>query len=167
CTGQRWRNPCAGRRDMRRVGRRVVVFTFDSSETGWRRRFWLTRDYLPEVADLLVGRPSLTEQARAIGARIEPVLIPWDCADGFFEAYWRRPAAYLDDRVRRGISVWARVGPDAEQRAVRSLRDDLASGRWAERNRDLVDLEAAELGLRLLIACTGRNPRTGLCPHRV
>jgi hypothetical protein len=35
---------------------------------------------------------------------------------------------------------------------VRSLRDDLASGRWAERNRDLLVLEAAELGLRLLIA---------------
>jgi hypothetical protein len=48
--------------------------------------------------------------------------------------------------------VWAKVGPDAEQRAVRSLRDDLASGRWADRNRDLADLEAAELGLRLLIA---------------
>jgi hypothetical protein len=83
---------------------------------------------------------------------MEPVLIPWDCADGFFEAYWRRPEAYLDEHVRRGISVWARVGLDAEQRAVRSLRNDLASGRWAERNRDLVDLEAAELGLRLLIA---------------
>jgi hypothetical protein len=63
----------------------------------------------------------------------------------------RRPAAYLDEHVRRGISIWARVGPDAEQRAVRSLRDDLASGRWAERNRDLAGLEAAELGLRLLI----------------
>ena len=82
---------------------------------------------------------------------MEPVLIPWDCADGFFEAYWRRPEAYLDDHVRRGISVWARVRPDAEQRTVRSLRDDLASGRWAERNRDLLDLEAAELGLRLLV----------------
>ena len=147
-----WRDPIAGLLEMRRVARRVVVFTHDSSDTGWRRRFWLTRDYLPEIADLLVGRPSLTEQASAIGARKEPVLIPWDCADGFFEAYWRRPGAYLDENVRRGISVWARVGPDAEQRAVRSLRDDLASGRWAERNRDLVDLEAAELGLRLLIA---------------
>jgi hypothetical protein len=130
----------------------VVVFTHDTSDTGWRRRFWLTRDYLPEVADLLVGRPSLAEQARAIGARVEPVLIPWDCADGFFEAYWRRPEAYLDDHVRCGISVWARVGPDAEQRAVHSLHDDLTSGRWAERNSDIVDLDAAELGLRLLIA---------------
>jgi SAM-dependent methyltransferase len=151
-TVHHWQDPIAGLREMRRVARRVVVFTFDTSDTGWRRRFWLTRDYLPEFADLLVGRPSLTELARAIGARMEPVLIPWDCADGFFEAYWRRPEAYLDDHVRRGISVWARVGPDAEQRAVRSLGDDLASGRWAERNRDIVDLEAAELGLRLLIA---------------
>jgi SAM-dependent methyltransferase len=147
-----WQDPMAGLREMRRVARRVVVFTHDSSDTGWLRRFWLTRDYLPEVADLLVGRPALTDLARAIGARMEPVLIPWDCADGFFEAYWRRPEAYLDENVRRGISVWASVGPDAEQRAVRSLRADLASGRWAERNRDLVDLDAAELGLRLLIA---------------
>ena len=49
------------------------------------------------------------------------------------------------------FSVWAKVGPDAEERAVRTLRDDLASGRWAERNRDLVGLEEAELGLRLLV----------------
>jgi hypothetical protein len=151
-TVHHWKDAIAGLREMRRVARRVVVFTFDSSDAGWRRRFWLTRDYLPEVSDLIVGTPSLTEQACAIGARVEPVLIPWDCADGFFEAYWRRPEAYLDNHVRRGRSVWARVGPDAEQRAVRSLRDDLSSGRWAERNRDLADLEAAELGLRLLIA---------------
>jgi SAM-dependent methyltransferase len=148
-TVHHWQDPIAGLREMRRVARRVVVFTFDSSNPG---QFWLTRDYLPEFADLHVGRPSLTDQARAIGARIEPVLIPWDCADGFFEAYWRRPEAYLDENVRRGISVWARVGPDAEQSAVHSLRNDLASGRWAERNRDLLDLDAAELGLRLLIA---------------
>jgi SAM-dependent methyltransferase len=151
-TVHHWQDPIAGLRELRRVARRVVVFTIDASGTGWHRRFWLTRDYLPEAADLLTGRPSLTEQARAIGARIEPVLIPWDCADGFFEAYWRRPEAYLDENVRRGISVWARVGPDAEQRAVRSLRNDLVSGQWAERNRDLGGLDAAELGLRLLIA---------------
>jgi SAM-dependent methyltransferase len=158
-TVHHWQDPIAGLREMRRVARRVVVFTHDSTDTGWLGRFWLTRDYLPEVADLLAGRPSLTEQARAIGARAEPVLIPWDCADGFFEAYWRRPHAYLDERVRHGVSVWARVGPDAEQRAVRTLRDDLASGRWAERNRDLLALDASELGLRLLVA-DARRPMT-------
>ena len=149
-TVHHWRDPIAGLLEMRRVARRVVVFTCDNTDRSWRRRFWLTRDYLPDVAASRVGLA--TELARAIGARMEPVLIPWDCADGFFEAYWRRPEAYLDENVRRGTSVWASVGPDAEQRAVRSLRDDLASGRWVERNRDLLDLDAAELGLRLLSA---------------
>jgi len=151
-TVHHWQDPIAGLREMRRVARRVVVFTFDGSDSAWRDRFWLTRDYLPEVADFLVDWPAVTELASTVGGRIEPVLIPWDCADGFFEAYWRRPEAYLHEEVRRGVSIWAKVGPDVEQRVMRSLRDDLASGRWAERNRDLVDLDAAELGLRLLIA---------------
>ena len=149
-----WQDSLAGLREMQRVARRVVVFTFEIVFPHDRTdfdRFWLTRDYLAEVADLRVAPCSLTEVARAIGANIEPVLIPWDCADGFYEAYWRRPEAYLDEQVRRGISVFAAVGPDVERRAVDSLRDDLASGRWAARNRDLVDLDAADLGARLLM----------------
>ena len=151
CTVHHWQDPVAGLREMRRVARRVVVFLFDTSDPG---QFWLTRDYLPEFAALRAVRvlASPSDLADPIGARLEPVPIPWDCADGFFEAYWRRPEAYLDEAVRRGVSVWAAVGPDAEQRAVDSLRDDLASGRWGERNHDLVDLDTAELGARLLIA---------------
>ncbi len=146
-----WQDPIAGLREMRRVARRVVVFAFDTSDPS---QFWLTRDYLPEAAASRACRvlASLPELARAIGARMEPVPVPWDCTDGFFEAYWRRPEAYLDENVRRGISVWTAVGPEAEARAVHSLRNDLASGRWAERNRNLVALDAAELGARLLIA---------------
>jgi DNA-binding transcriptional MerR regulator len=151
-TVHHWPDPVAGLREMKRVARRVVVLTYDAGTTGRHDRFWLTRDYLPEFADLLVGWPSLADLTRAIAGRAEPVLIPWDCADGFFEAYWRRPEAYLDEHVRRAVSVWTRVGPQAEQRAVDRLRDDLSAGRWAERNRDLVALDAAELGLRLLIA---------------
>ena len=151
-TVHHWQDPIAGLREMRRVARRVVVFTFDASETGWRRRFWLTRDYLPEFAGLFTRWPSLAELAGAIGARAEPVAIPWDCTDGLFEAYWRRPGAYLEDHVRRAVSTWTRVGPEAEQRAVRSLRNDLDTGQWAERNSDLIDLRTAELGLRLLVA---------------
>lgn len=145
-----WQDPWAGLREMRRVARRVVVFAFDTNHAS---RFWLTRDYLPEVTDLPACRvlTSLPEMVDAIGARLEPVPIPWDCVDGFYEAYWRRPEAYLDEGVRRGISLFAAVGPEAEQRAVQGLRADLASGRWAERNRDLVELDAAELGARLLV----------------
>lgn len=96
---------------------------------GWQNRFWLNRDHLPEFAAVLAGFPSLAGMAD-----------------------WRRPAAYPGDHVRRASSVWTRVGPEAEQRAVRSLSDDLDSGRWAERSSDLVHLDAAGLGLRLLIS---------------
>jgi DNA-binding transcriptional MerR regulator len=151
-TVHHWQDPIAGLREMRRVARRVVVLTFDAEDALRHHRFWLTRDYLPEFAGLFTSWPSLTGLAGVIGARAEPVPIPWDCADGFYEAYWRRPEAYLEEHVRRAVSTWTRVGPQAEQRAVRGLRDDLASGRWAERNRDLADLDAADLGLRLLVA---------------
>jgi SAM-dependent methyltransferase len=147
-----WPDPIAGLRELRRVARRVVVFTHETTEAGWLHRFWLTRDYLPEVAGLLAGRPELSELAQAIDGRTEPVPVPWDCVDGFFEAYWRRPEAYLDERVRRGVSVWAKVGAAPEERAVRALRADLTSGRWAERNHDLIGRDDAELGLRLLLA---------------
>ncbi|HEY1011191.1 MAG TPA: class I SAM-dependent methyltransferase [Herpetosiphonaceae bacterium] len=145
-----WQDPVAGLRELRRVARRVVVLAFDTSAAD---HFWLTRDYLPEVLALRSCRilAALPDLAAAIGARMEPVPIPWDCTDGFYEAYWRRPAAYLDPQVRRGISVWQSVGAAAEQRAVQQLQADLASGRWAERNGDLLAAETAELGARLLL----------------
>jgi len=103
----------------------------------------------PPASPTRTGCPGWLTRSKA---ERKPVLIPWDCADGFLEAYWRRPDAYLAEHVRRACSVWTRVGPEAEQRAVRSLREDLDSGRWAERNRELAGLDAAELGLRLLVA---------------
>lgn len=81
-TVHHWGDPIAGLREMRRVARRVVVLTFDTDEPGWRDRFWLTRDYLPEFADVLAGFPSLAAMMNAIDGRPEAVPIPWDCTDG-------------------------------------------------------------------------------------
>jgi len=45
-TVHHWQASVAGPREMRRVARRVVVFTYDFSELSG---FWLTREYVPEV----------------------------------------------------------------------------------------------------------------------
>ncbi|TMK99490.1 MAG: class I SAM-dependent methyltransferase [Actinobacteria bacterium] len=144
-----WEDRPLGLRELRRVARRrVVVFTWDRALA---EEFWLTREYLPaskrqlglaieEIADCLGG------------ARIEPVAIPHDCRDGFYHAYWRRPDAYLDERVRAGISVFARVDERKTTEMVSRLEADLASGAWQERNAALLDLEQIDLGYRLLIA---------------
>ncbi len=138
---------------MQRVAKRIVVFQWDDAQLP---RYWLIRDYLPEVVDLAADRPSLAERAHAIGASMQPVLIPWDCVDGFFHAYWRRPEAYLQERVRRGTSVWTRVGAQAERPAVAALRADLESGAWQARNAELLEFEQADLGARL-------DPEAGAC----
>lgn len=83
---------------------------------------------------------------------MEPVPIPFDVVDGFFHAYWRRPSEYLQEPVRRGSSVWARVGEATERRAVTALADDLDSGAWTNRNAELLDLESIDFGARLLVA---------------
>ncbi len=143
-----WRDPIAGLLEMRRVARRVVVFQWDTARIA---DFWLVRDYLPEFTALSSVGPTLRARAAAIGASIEPVPIPWDCVDGFFHCYWRRPDAYLRRSVRKGTSVWAQVGGAVERRAVGALDADLRTGRWHDRNRPLLALEEAELGARLLI----------------
>ena len=142
-----WSDPVAGLREMARVARRVVVFQWDASFVD---RVWLTRDYLPEFRALALP-VSLAERAVAIGASMAPVPIPWDCVDGFFHAFWRRPEAYLEEAVRRGSSVWARVGPAVEARVVAELSRDLASGAWRARNAELPELGELDCGYRLLV----------------
>jgi SAM-dependent methyltransferase len=144
-----WEDRRRGLREMRRVARgRVVLFTY---EPAMADSFWFVRDYLPGFYHL--ASMSIEEIAATLGdARVEPVPIPHDCADGFFVAFWRRPHAYLDERVRAGTSVFARVPEEQCEEAIERLRADLESGAWEERNGHLLELDELDLGFRLVTA---------------
>jgi len=150
-----WGDVRRGIEELRRVARaRVVVLTWDPS---FSKRFWLGRDYLPDLAERDAQRfPSLGAQERALGdPTVEAVPIPHDCVDGFLGAYWRRPAAYLDPEVRGAISTFHLCADSELAEPLRRLREDLDSGRWAARNEALLEREELDLGYRLLVGTDG------------
>ena len=143
-----WRDRAAGLRELRRVGRRAVIFQWDPA---WREAFWLCEQYLPSFARGL--EDSFWAAREALGAVEEvPVPIPHDCRDGFLLAYWRRPEAFLDPLARANISVFSLLPADEVEATVRRLRADLASGAWERRNGHLRGLDALDVGCRVVIA---------------
>jgi SAM-dependent methyltransferase len=147
-TVHHWSDKARGMREMRRVARGpVAILTFDPAF----RDYWLL-DYLPEFCALDDAQmPRMADYEAWLGpCRVLPVPIPHDCSDGFLCAYWRRPHAYLDPRVRGAISSFWKVGDVSA--GLRRLERDLASGAWAERYGELLALDAHDFGYRLVVA---------------
>lgn len=147
-----WRDPAAGLRELRRVARGpVLVLTVDTDALA---SYWMMSDYLPEaLADDRKRFPSIDAITEILGgARVERVPIPGDCQDGFLEAHYARPEAYLDPALRAAQSVWPRLPEGAEQRALAALSADLASGEWDARHGHLRVQPAYDGGLRLVVS---------------
>ncbi len=143
-----WLDKAKGVSEMRRVSRGPVVFlTHDPSFRG----LWLT-EYFPGLIAADDGKmPPLAEFERWLGpVAISPVPVPHDCTDGFLAAYWRRPAAYLDERVRAAMSPFWALGDITRELA--KLETDLASGEWERRHEHLLGLDALDCGYRLVVA---------------
>jgi SAM-dependent methyltransferase len=131
-----WPDRARGFAEMVRVAReRVVVLTWDPAS----EPFWLTDDYFPEL--VAIDRkifPTMEELAQMLGGvEVGAIPVPHDCLDGFLGCYWRRPAAYLDARVRGAISTFTKLA-DAEP-GLRRLRADLADGTWQRRHGHLTE----------------------------
>ena len=146
-TVHHWPDRILGLGELRRVARdRIVVLTWDRTSSG----FWLT-DYFPEILD--IDRrifPASDDFEQTLGpVSVEPVLIPQDCTDGFLGAYWRRPATYLDERVRSAISTFSKLS-DVEP-ALDRLSADLDSGEWDRRYGELLTKTELDLGYRLIV----------------
>jgi SAM-dependent methyltransferase len=147
-TVHHWADKAKGLSEMRRVTRGpVVILTFDPS----CRDFWLA-DYIPELVALDDGQmPRMTDYETWLGpVEIKTVPVPHDCTDGFLYAYWRRPAAYLDPKVRAAMSSFWAIGDVSP--ALRKLESDLQSGAWDRRYAALRGLDAYDAGYRLVTA---------------
>lgn len=149
-TVHHWTDPERGLAELSRVAARQVVLTWDPDV---QAQFWFVREYLPEWNEYEHSKATLARVSSALPrARVEPIPVPHDCTDGFGCSYWRRPEAYLDPDVRASISVLALLDERIVERAMRRLRDDLASGVWHERHAELLDSEEYDGGYRLVIA---------------
>ncbi len=151
-----WRGRAVGLREMSRVARqRVLILNADPSLAA---RFWLTRDYLPGVMGLIpeqyrqagYWREELRSLLGEVTVRAVPV--PRDCQDGFYQAYWGRPRAYLDASVRRGTSIFHRLPESEVGVAMERLARDIEDGTWEERHGDLHGKPELDVGLRLVVA---------------
>jgi SAM-dependent methyltransferase len=147
-----WSDVETGVAEMIRVARRrIVILTWDHDVF---REFWLLRDYLPAAEQMAMQLAvPMTKLVSLLGnAAVQTVPIPYDCADGFGGAFWRRPHAYLDAEVRAGISMLALTAEPELREGLSRLEADLSTGAWAERHADLLDKPQLDLGYRLVVA---------------
>lgn len=77
---------------------------------------------------------------------------PWDCIDGVLPAHWRRPAAYRDPQIRTCRSGLAQANQRVVERAVRELSNDLDSGAWEQKNKELIAMNNFDVGFRLVVS---------------
>jgi hypothetical protein len=147
-TDHHWTDHERGLSELRRVGRRVVLFSWEPPP----HDMWVASEYFPCFEELVPEGYSIETTAERLGgARVEPVPIPHDCLDGFFHAYWRRPDAYLDPAVRAGISAFALMDKRCVRDGLVRLARDLESGEWARRNAELLELDELDGGYRLVV----------------
>jgi SAM-dependent methyltransferase len=151
-TVHHWPDMAKGLKELRRVTKnQVIIMTFDPDSLDL---FWNVH-YFPELIAVEKARyPTLDFIRQALGGESEviPVPIPLDCVDGFQEAYYGRPEAFLQKEVRMSQSAWGFLSPEVEARIVQKLADELASGEWDRKYGHYRTQPTFTCALRLVIA---------------
>ncbi|WP_174292818.1 class I SAM-dependent methyltransferase, partial [Sphingomonas bacterium] len=150
-TVHQWGDLEQGLAELRRVTRGpVVILTADPDAL---RRFWL-HDYAPEITAVEASRyPAIDRIVAALpGAVVDDVPIPFDCRDGFNEAYYGRPERLLDPAARLSCSSWSFVAASVVDRFVADLGRDLADGSWDRRFGHFRRMPVLDGPLRLIVS---------------
>lgn len=159
-TVHQWRDLEKGLRELRRVTRGpIVVLAFDGEALDL---YWLA-EYAPELIAVERRRyPSIGRIVNGLGgeAEVQTVPVPIDCTDGFTEAYYARPEAFLEPAVRRSQSAWSFVKEEDQRRFVKRLREDLESGNWDREYGEWRKKPFFEGSLRLIVSNAADPNRT-------
>ena len=147
-----WTDIKKGLQELRRVTReQVVVMTFDPDALD---NFWNVH-YFPELIAVEKMRyPTIDFITTALGGtcKIQSIPVPFDCIDGFQEAYYGRPEAFLEKGVRVSQSAWGFLSEGVEDKYVKALSNDLQSGTWDQKYGEFRTKPTFTCALRLIIA---------------
>jgi SAM-dependent methyltransferase len=147
-----WPDIKKGLQEMHRVTTGpVVIMTFDRNEVG---KFWLA-DYCPEMVEVdRVRLPEISFIKETLGGTcsVHPVPVPINCIDGFNEAFYAKPEAFLNESIRRSQSFWDFLPAEIEERAVKHLARDIESGLWEEKYGHLKNEPEFHGALRLVVS---------------
>ncbi len=151
-TVHHWPDMKKGLSELKRVSKNnVVIMTFDPN---CLNDFW-NAEYFPEVIEVEKKRyPTNDFIVECLGETcdIVSIPIPFDCVDGFQEAFYGRPEAFLSKEVRLNQSAWGFLPQGMEDKIVKRLADDLESGNWDKKygkHRELTEFTCA---LKLIVA---------------
>jgi len=147
-----WQNLELGLSEMKRVARKqVVILTFDPHKlTG----FW-NAEYFPLLIAVEQARyPSISRITAALdgSCKVQQVAVPFDCTDGFQDAFLGRPEAFLKEEVRRSQSAWGFLPQGVEAQYVQRLAADLADGTWDSRHGHMRSEREFPTALTLVVA---------------
>lgn len=147
-----WPDLEKGLQELKRVTKqKIVIMTYDPDQL---HLFWNVHHF-PELIEVEKARyPKIKEVIDLLGleSNIKEIPIPLDCVDGFQEAFYGRPEAFLQKQVRQCQSAWGFLSNEVEEKIVKRLEDDLRSGKWDEKfgyHRNMPFFKGA---LRLIIA---------------
>jgi hypothetical protein len=141
-----------GLKELRRVAKhQVVIMTFDPGQLD---NFW-NAEYFPEVIEVERARyPTVDFIKNSLGGhcKIIPIPVPLDCKDGFQEAFYGRPEAFLDKQVRLSQSAWGFIPEDKQEKIIERLKIDLENGTWDNKYGHFRTQAFFTCALRLIVA---------------
>lgn len=151
-TVHHWPDMNKGLKELRRVTKnKVIIMTFDPEALD---DFW-NAQYFPEVIEVEKKRyPTIEFIKTALGGHceVQKIPIPLDCIDGFQEAFYGRPEAFLNKQVRQSQSAWGFITPELEEKYVKDFAEELTSGEWDRKYGHYRTQENFTCALRLIIA---------------